>query len=275
MNILGMPSAKFDIIKGCAVDYMHAFLQNTVRRFLNYLQDAKLKNKNHMEPRFVWKMSNVWESFKFPVEFCHQTTLNLSKDSHGKLDVWKANQLRQFALYGSDMLIAEFVRAPVLTAWRRLIMAMRILCDSALCLSMNDEAHDLICSAQDILSDEFPMFTQLSFHILRHLPTDCANYNLPAEEFSCFWGENTLRRIKMLIGTMKNPLINVARGLLGHGAVFVPGQNPRYRPRFLQRHPKEQQSTVGFTTFRGVQTKNFRLVGGTPGKGCTDERAEG
>jgi hypothetical protein len=263
------------MIKDCAVDYMHAFLQNTVRRIMNYLQDAKLKNKNHMEPRLVWKMSNIWESFKFPVEFRHQSTLNLSKDARGKLDVWKATQLRQFALYGGDMLLAEFVKAPVLTAWRRLTMAMRILCDSALYRNMNDEAHDLITSAQEILIEEFPVFSQLSFHILRHLPTDCLNYNMSAEEFSCFWGENTLRHIKNLIGSKKHPLVNVARGLQGKGAVFLPRQSPRFRPRFLQRQPRELQSSVGYTVFRGVQTNRFRLMGATPGKSSTDERIEG
>jgi hypothetical protein len=133
-----------------AVDYMHAFLQNTVRRFLNYIQEAKMKNS--YQPRLIWQMSNIWESFKFPVEFGHQNTLNFSKSNFGKLDIWKANQLRQFALYGSDMIFEEIFDSSLLVAWRGLVVAMRILSGKSLYLSFNDQAYDLICYAQESLA---------------------------------------------------------------------------------------------------------------------------
>lgn len=97
----------------------------------------------------------------------------------------------------------------------------------------------------------------MSLHILRHLPDDCMRLQKPADTFSCFWGENTLKSLKSLVKTAKNPLANLTKALQANGALFTKKDSAKFRPRFLHKFASSDIETY----YRGVQTESFRLVG--------------
>lgn len=107
--------------------------------------------------------------------------------------------------------------------------------------------------------------TQMSVHVLRHLPADVMRLRRPADEFSCFWGENTLKKIKHLNHTRKQPLVNITKGLRATGAVFEKSTPAKLLPRFLHRLPSSSQpcEDSGLVGFRGLQSPKFRLVSST------------
>lgn len=114
--------------------------------------------------------------------------------------------------------------------------------------------------------------TQMSIHVLRHVPADCLRLQRPAEDFSCFWGENALKSMKKLVKTQKNPLVNVTKALKANGAVFVKTKSPKFRPRFLHRIPALAQEAE--LAYRGVQTERFRIVGNDLFEQCSEQCGE-
>lgn len=105
--------------------------------------------------------------------------------------------------------------------------------------------------------------TQMSLHVLRHVADDVFRLQRPADEFSCFWGENSLKKLKNLNTTRKEPLRNITKALRVTGATFDQVTSAKFIPRFLHRLPISSQNGLdrSIVGFRGVQTPHFRLVG--------------
>lgn len=271
MFVSELPADKFDIVETFVVDVMHAFLQNTTRRFVYSMQDSTSKSPGRIMPSNFRRMDKIWLSFKFPIEFIRPYPQSLAKKKEKTafdmeiqlpgINTWKATQLRSWALYGSCMVIHGFASRETQTAWRHLVFAMRILCNKDMCFDpkWNPIAKDFIKSFQLKLLDVFPRMSQMSLHVLRHLPEDCMRLRRPADQFSCFWGENSLKTMKKLVHTAKNPLGNVTKALRGNGATFTKKASPKFRERFLHRIPDLNTNADNY--YRGVQTEKFRIVG--------------
>lgn len=147
---------------------MHAFLQNTTRRFVYMMQDSTSKALGRILPAPFNEMNKIWLSFKFPVEFVRpypQSLLKkaektaLDKEIAGPgINTWKATQLRSWALYGSDMVLHGVANRDATAIWRQLVFAMRILSDKDFCCvpEMNCMARDFIHSFQEKITDQFP-----------------------------------------------------------------------------------------------------------------------
>lgn len=160
---LDLPEDKFDMVDVFVVDIMHAFLQNTTRKFIYAMQEpCKTPNNGRIMPSPFAAMDAVWMTFKFPVEFARPVPQSLQiyrLDRVGTgIETFKATQLRNFALYGSCMLLKGHANRETVILWRHLVFAMRILCDKKLCTipDMNYMAEDLIISFQQKLIQQFP-----------------------------------------------------------------------------------------------------------------------
>lgn len=103
----------------------------------------------------------------------------------------------------------------------------------------------------------------MSVHVLRHVTKDVMRLQRPADQFSCFWGENALKKIKNLTNTRKEPLVNLTKGLRSSGAVFDKHDSAKFIPRFMHRLSSgfQEGGSSNLIGFRGIQTEKFRLVG--------------
>jgi hypothetical protein len=96
---------------------------------------------------------------------------------------------------------------------------------------------------------------------------------MSVDEFSCFWGENTLRRLKKMLRTLKNPLHAVSTGLQANAAVFISDRNDqRFKPRLLKKLPSDRQPGSGESSFKAIQTEKFRLEAASHGNTAVDDR---
>lgn len=262
---LELPSDKFNMVDTFVIDCMHGLLQNTARRFIYSLQEGRSKGRIQNTP--FQAMDKIWLGFRFPIEFArpYPQSLNMKNMPGTKpvpgINTWKATQLRMWTLYGSCLVLHETANRRTTTAWRHLVLAMRILCSKEMCCNSkyNEMARDFIVSFQEKIVEQFPKLTQMSLHVLRHLAKDCMRLKRPADDFSCFWGENTLKHIKNLVHTSKNPLGNITKGLRANAATFHKKQSEKFRPRFL--HRISDLNTEREIFYRAVQTESFRIVG--------------
>ena len=198
-----------DMIENFTIDAMHTVYLGTVRRLLRFIRAKGFHHSYRVitENSFL-DIGTLFCKFKFPFEFSR------SPRDFSHLDKWKATELRNFLLYGMDVIIrVSTLPRDLVHVIQMFSMAVRILADSELYITYNELATNFInCFLSTVVSFFGKHFVTLMMHCLTHLPAECSR-NGPLDTFSCFKYENVLKSLKMRCKSYRYPLQSLSTHL--------------------------------------------------------------
>ena len=197
-------------INGFALDYMHLVCLGVVKRILHFLKNGPRHCKLSSG-----QLSRISENLltlrgKMPSEFARQPR------SLTELERWKATEFRQFLLYTGPIVLKGVVSHKLYQHFLALSIAISIMLDSNADRrnSYLDYSRQLTqfflrnCAA--IYGETFAVY---NVHGLLHLHEDVRNFQCSLNELSCFKFENFLQKLKKLVRSGQNPLVQVAKRL--------------------------------------------------------------
>lgn len=119
---------------------------------------------------------------------------------------WKATEFRQFLLYLGPVFLKNVISNEYYTHFLTFSVAIRILCNSELCLSMNDYAHNLLLYFVSHISELYGIENMTyNVHNLVHLSNEVKLLGC-LDNFSCFPFENYLKILRQKIKNAPKPL---------------------------------------------------------------------
>lgn len=129
---------QIDMVSQIALDYMHLVCLGVMKRLLNiWLEGPRHLRLTEDKQKKLSEMLINTRS-EIPYEFAR---LPRSLKEHVR---WKATEFRQFLLYLGPVLLKDILHKDYYVHFLTFSIAIRILCHSELCLSMNDYAYNLL-----------------------------------------------------------------------------------------------------------------------------------
>ena len=256
-----------DMIELFTIDPMHTVFLGTVRRLLKFIRAKGQKKDDRLitEKAFL-EIGILFAKFKFPFEFSR----NARDFSH--LDKWKATELRNFLLYGIDVIIRiSTLPRDLVHVIQMFSMAIRMLADSELYVTYNELAANLINSFLDTVASFLgDHFVTLMMHCLTHLPNECMQ-NGPLDLFSCFKYENCLKSLKMCCKSFRFPLESLSNHLQYKSNFESNSRRPIPKAQIdgAPKGPKcddeiTRQYVPSGIQYRYVRCNNFKLSDSAP-----------
>ena len=147
---------------------------------------------------------------KMPSEFARQPR------SLDELERWKATEFRQFLLYTGPIALKGVVSTKLYQYFLSLSIAISIMLESNA-----DRRNSLLNYARQLMQFFVKnckavygeTFTVYNVHGLLHLHEDVSFFQCSLNEISCFQFENFLQKLKKLVRSGGNPLVQVAKRL--------------------------------------------------------------
>ena len=181
---------KIDMVDQFPIDYMHCVCLGVVRKILRLI--VKRQNTFKLSSDDLIQLTTALIKLRWciPPEFVRKPRTILEyKD-------WKATEGRQFLLYTGILLMKVFSTDEVYVHFLSLSIAIRILCDPDLCITLNDYAHGLL----NYFVGKFGYFYEdknltYNVHNLLHLASDVKRFGR-LDAFSAFPFENEMQNIK-------------------------------------------------------------------------------
>ena len=163
------------------------------------------------------------------------------------------------------------VPAPLVYAIQQLCMAIRIMADPELYITMSGKALQFIQCYLDTMANHYgEHFVTLMTHCLLHLPNECVKHG-PLDSFSCFKYENTLKTLKSRIRSFRYPLESLTNQL-HHQSNFV----SKKTRNVLEAEPltllsnafndnlDEDYNFIAGKHYKSISYKNFKLTVNKP-----------
>ncbi|XP_070167405.1 uncharacterized protein [Polyergus mexicanus] len=179
-----------DMVNQIALDYMHLVCLGIMKRLLLFwIKGSKNIRLNTEHQKYICNTLSVVRS-SIPSEFARLPR------SLSELDRWKATEFRLFLLYIGPVILKSTMSNEYYTHFLTLSIAIRILCDSQLCIKMNNYAHNLLVYFVDNYKNLYGReYMSYNVHNLLHLANDVKTLG-SLDKFSCFQFENYLRNIR-------------------------------------------------------------------------------
>ena len=266
-----------NIVDDYTIDPMHTVHLGAGRRLLYFLQGKKSTwvDREITDPAFK-AIGVMFGQARFTCEFSRMAR------NFDHLDMWKATELRMFLLYAADVIFKfSKVPAPLVCAIQQLCMAIRIMADPELYLTMSDKALQFIQCYLDTMANHYgEHFVTLMTHCLLHLPNECVKHG-PLDSFSCFKYENTLKTLKSRIRSFRYPLESLTNQLQ-HQSNFVSKKTRKVLEaepvtRLIQTFENLDldYNFIAGTHYKSIFYKNFKLSVQKPDCYfvCKDDRA--
>lgn len=203
------------MVSQIALDYMHLVCLGVMKRLLSlWLKGPKNIRLRINQQEIVSKMLSDTRSF-IPCEFAR---LPRSLEHHGK---WKATEFRLFLLYLGPVFLKNVLSNDYYTHFLTFSIAIRILCHSKLCSSMNDYAHNLLLYFVSNFSELYGVENMTyNVHNLIHLSNEVKMFGC-LDKFSCFPFENYLKTLRQKIKQSPKPLEQLIHRLEEENAISV------------------------------------------------------
>lgn len=168
------------MVSQIALDYMHLVCLGVMKRLLSLWlkgpKNIRLRvNQQEIISKMLFNVRNL-----IPYEFAR---LPRSLEDYGK---WKATEFRLFLLYLGPVFLKNVLSNEYYTHFLTFSIAIRILCYSKLCLSMNGYAHNLLLYFVSHFSELYGSENMTyNVHNLIHLSKEVKMFGC-LDKFSCF-----------------------------------------------------------------------------------------
>lgn len=222
-----------DCVKGFALDYMHLVCLGVMRRMIMFWR--KMTNSPaKLSPAILRSLSSRLERLNgsLPSEFVRQPRSLL------EVDRWKATEFRTFLLYTGPVVLKGVVSWEYYEHFCSLSLAMNIL------LEENDDKRNHYLNYAKCLLEFFVKrsmylygnyFVTHNVHNLIHLADDCSHFECSLNQLSAFPFENMLGRIKRLVRSPNNPIVELVKKL-GNGLLSTIPKQQRLK---VSLNPKD------------------------------------
>ena len=189
---------------------MHLVCLGVMRRILHFLKNGPRQCKLSSG-----QFSRISENLlalrgKMPNEFVHQPR------SMNELERWKATEFCQFLLYTGPIVLKGLVSNKLYWHFLALSIAVSIMLDGNAdrrnsCL---DYAQQLMrFFVKNCIAIYGETFAVYNVHALLHLHEDVRHFQCSLNELSCFKFENFLQKLKKLVRSRQNPIVQLAKRL--------------------------------------------------------------
>lgn len=221
-------------INGFALDYMHMVCLGVTRRILHFLKKGPRECKLSSVQLAQISANLLSLKGKMPSEFARQPR------SLDELERWKATEFRQFLLYTGPIALKGVVSTKLYQHFLSLSIAISIMLESNA-----DRRNSLLNYARQLMQFFVKnckavygeTFTVYNVHGLLHLHEDVSFFQCSLNEISCFQFENFLQKLKKLVRSGGNPLVQVAKRL---GEITVNNPKCSVKQRFTVISTKEK-----------------------------------
>lgn len=192
------------------LDYTHLVCLGVTKRLLQYTKGGPKQCK--LSSRRIEQISKALVSLhgSLPGEFARQPR------SLVELDRWKATEYRQFLLYTGPIVSRDVVPKNVYHHFLSLSIAVAILLDTdeeksnAYLQYAKELIIHFINGCEAIYGNTFAVY---NVHSLLHLPEDVQFFQVSLNDISCFAFENFMQKLKRLVRSAQNPMVQVIRRL--------------------------------------------------------------
>ena len=197
-------------INGFTLDYMHLVCLGVMRRILHFLKNGPRQCKLS-SGQFSRKSENLLAlRGKMPSEFARQPR------SLNELERWKATEFRQFLLYTGPIVLKGVVSNKLYRHFLALSIAVSIMLDGNAdrrnsCLDYAQQLMQFF--VKNCIAIYGETFAVYNVHALLHLHEDVRHFQCSLNELSCFKFENFLQKLKKLVRSGQNPIVQVAKRL--------------------------------------------------------------
>uniref|UniRef100_A0A1Y1MKV3 DUF4218 domain-containing protein n=1 Tax=Photinus pyralis TaxID=7054 RepID=A0A1Y1MKV3_PHOPY len=180
------------------LDYMHLVCLGVMKRLLQFW----IKGRINLRLKEVDLISATFVNMKRSItkEFVRVPRSLL------EIDHWKATEFRQFLLYSGPVLLLKRLPAIYYEHFISLTVALRILIDPELCVTLNKYADSLLVWFVKYYGELYGHeFLSYNVHNLVHLAGDVIELG-PLDTFSAFKYENYMQKIKQKLKNSGNYL---------------------------------------------------------------------
>ena len=202
-----------------SLDYMHLVCLGVVRKMLNYWKNGDKLVK--LSSRQILEISEQLIALRpyIPSEFARRPR------SLSELDRWKATEYRQFLLYTGPVVLKSVLPSSLYKHFLCLSISISILlCEDVFRDgSFLDYAEKLLShfvrNSERLYGQSFVVY---NVHSLLHLTDDVRYFAKSLDELSAFKYENYLQKLKKMIRSASNPLVQVAKRTDEYEAAHLP-----------------------------------------------------
>ena len=190
------------------LDYMHLICLGVVRRMINFWRNGDRIVK--LSSRQILEISEHLIAVRkhIPSEFARRPRSLL------EVDRWKATEFRQFLLYTGPVILKSVIPSYLYKHFLTLSVSISILLrediqeDSALVDYADKLLHHFVQNSERLYGQTFVVF---NVHNVLHVADDVKYFGRPLDQLSAFKYENYLQKLKRMIRSASNPLVQVAK----------------------------------------------------------------
>lgn len=257
--LLELPN--FDVVRGVVLDYMHLLCIGVMRSlFTHWFGDGKKNTKSIARVKRSKRkiLREIMASMKpsVPREF-QRKEFDLEDWMH-----WKATQFRFFLFYCGGIVLEEILSPERYQHFLLLFVACRILDSSENATMYTAYIRQLLRTFFHLMPTFYGETSQtMNFHNLIHIADDIDYMQASVSNFSSFPFENELGKIKKMIRSPNNPIVQVVNRLAEADAL------PDYiiRPRsVLGNFGSIKEIRESRSTIENIEIKNVVLSSSRP-----------
>ncbi|KAM0727248.1 hypothetical protein ACS0PU_006580 [Formica fusca] len=234
---------KIGMVSDIAIDYMHLVCLGVMKRLLKiWLKGPKdIRLQQHKIDSLCTELLAIKSSI--PSEFARlPRTLYI-------IDRWKATECRQFLLYTGLVVLKPILSKRNYTHFLALSIAIRILCNSNLCLVLNDYANSLLKWFVIQYKELYGIrYISYNVHNLIHLANEVIRFGC-LDNFSCFKFENYIKNIKSKIQNSPKPLEQVSNRIHEENSLPVIKEHKKICPNVIRSKKSSEILKVEYDKF--------------------------
>ncbi|KAA0712500.1 hypothetical protein E1301_Tti021505 [Triplophysa tibetana] len=199
-----------DLLRGLQ-KHGHPELPSTARTLLRTPREIKtLTIKVRMSAVQIKEVTQRLLSLRKAIPSCFPRKPRGLED----IDRWKATELRQFAVYTGKILLKGILSDQLYDHFMAFSVALSLLLSPCLAVNHNKYSTDLmtyfVAKTKDLYGEQFMVY---NIHSMIHLPAEAIHFG-SLDACSAFPFENFLGKIKRLVRSGKQPLVQVAKRLM-------------------------------------------------------------
>ena len=205
-----------DMVKKFPIDYMHQLCLGVMRKLM--LLWIRGNRSVKMSAGQVESVSRKLVNLKpFVPSFFARKPRSLAE-----IDRWKATEFRQFLLYTGKIALHDILRPDMYEHFLVLSVASSILVCPSLAHSYKDYAKQLleyfVEQGKVLYGDEFVVY---NVHSMIHLADEVGEYG-SLDACSSFPFENYMQKLKRLVRSGRNPMVQIAKRLAEFSGIVEP-----------------------------------------------------
>lgn len=197
-----------DMIDQFPIDYMHQACLGVMKKLIT--EWIRGDRKVRMSAGQTQAVSQRLLSLKAAIPSCFPRKPRGLED----IDRWKATELRQFAVYTGKIVLKGILSDQLYDHFMGFSVALSLLLSPSLAVDYNSYTSELmnyfVTKTKDLYGEQFMVY---NIHAMTHLPAEALRFG-SLDACSAFPFENFLGKLKRLVRSGKQPLVQVAKRLM-------------------------------------------------------------